>query len=136
MALSFSECIGVPLAEPDASALTYPFSYLDDYGVQEETFVKGLLGEENCDAGKFPNNIDAYYWIYKGCNDEQPWYCLCKLDNGNYAFYKAWCDYTGFDCQGGMYLIVSRDLKRLFEEGLTDSERKLCIKDKQMASDK
>jgi hypothetical protein len=130
MSLSFSEVIAVPLAEPETSSLKYPFSYIG----WNDVFVSGLLGEEPCDAGKFPDNIETYYWIYEGSNDETPWYCLCKLDNGNYAFYKAWCDCSGFDGQSEMDLIVSRDLKRLFEEGLTDSERELCIEDKRRAS--
>lgn len=133
------ELVSIPIEAPDKKALEYPFSFISvtddedkwgtDYKIKD--FSKGLLGEEKCDPGKFPDNIIEFYWIYEGTNDEEPWRCLCKLDNNNYAYYTALCDYTGFDCQGGMTLIVSKDLKRLFYEGLTESERKKCLKDKE-----
>ena len=132
------ELICTPIADPDKDALKYPFSYIagseeekgwcDGYDVDD--FVEGLLGEEKCDAGKFPDNIAEFYWLHEGHNDEDAWQLLCKLDNSNYAFYTAWCDYTGFDCQGGMKLIVSKDLKRLLYEGLTERSRALCLKEK------
>lgn len=131
------ELVSAPIADPNKSALTYPFSFIkgsddegwcDDYDTTD--FSEGLLGEEKCDAGKFPNNIVEFYWLHEGRNDDDAWELLCKLDNGNFAFYTAWCDYTGFDCQGGMKLIVSKDLKRLFYEGLTERQRELCLKEK------
>ncbi len=129
--------ISAPIADPDWDALEYPFSFIKgsedagwcaDYEVNE--FTEGLVGEEKCEAGNFPNNIAEFYWIFEGHNDEEAWKVLCKLDNGNYALYLAWCDYTGFDCQGGMKLIVSKNLSRLFYEGMTESQRYQCLKDK------
>jgi hypothetical protein len=131
------ELVNTPIANPDKAALKYPFSYIagskdegwcGDYDTAD--FTEGLLGEEKCDAGKFPDNIVEFYWLHEGHNDEDAWQLLCKLDNGNFAFYCAWCDYTGFDCQGGMKLIVSKDLKRLFYDGLTQIQRYQCLKDK------
>lgn len=131
------DLVCTPIAEPDKSALTYPFSFLAgdeencwSTSYDTDDFCEGLIGEEKCAAGKFPDNIVEYYWIHEGHNDEDAWELLCKLDNGNFAFYSAWCDYTGFDCQGGMKLIVSKDLKRLFYEGLTERQRELCLKEK------
>ncbi len=133
------ELVSTPIAEPDKKAFSYPFSCISCgeeqlWGPAYDTddFCQGLLGEEPADrnCGKFPENIVEFYWLHEGHNDEDAWECLCKLDNGNYAFYTAWCDYTGFDCQGGMKLIVSKDLKRLFYEGLTERSRALCFKEK------
>lgn len=132
------ECeLFTPIPEPDKTVLEYPFSFIADLGKKAcyyeydiNDFSKGLLDEEKCDAGNFPKNIVEFYWLHEGHNDEEPWYCLCKLDNGNYAYYTAWCDYTGFDCQGGMELIVSKDLNRLFNQGLGKKERELYMKDK------
>ena len=120
-----------PIPAPEMAILEYPFSFIreDGNGWSANDFSDGLLGDEKCDAGKFPNNITEFYWVSEGCNDEAPWELLCKLDNGNYAFYSAWCDYTGFDCQGGMKLIVSQDKTRLFYEGLTESQRAKCLAD-------
>ena len=129
--------ISTPIAEPDKAAMKYPFSFIagsEDEGWCGEyntaDFTEGLLSEEKCDAGKFPDNIVEFYWLHEGHNDEDAWQLLCKLDNGNFAFYSAWCDYTGFDCQGGMKLIVSKDLKCLFYDGLTDAQRTTCLKEK------
>jgi hypothetical protein len=130
--------IFTPLETPKKEQLSYPFSYILGNNVEDEynelystsDFAKGILGEEKCECGNFPNNIVEFYWIHEGENDEEPWECLCKLDNGNYAFYSASCDYTGFDCQGGMNLIVSKDRERLFNEGMTSSQRARCRIDK------
>ena len=130
------------IPDPDKSMLEYPFSFIirgssssdDDDDVFESyylnDFARGLLDEEKCDCGDFPNNISEYYWIHEGKNDDESWLCLCRLDNGCYAFYSASCDYTGFGCQGGMTLIVSKDIKKLFYEGLHDKYRNMCIADK------
>ena len=137
------ELVSTPIAEPDKAAFSYPFSCIG--GAEEQSwcptydtddFCTGLLGEEDdgLSSGKFPDNIVEFYWLHEGHNDEDAWECLCKLDNGNFAFYTAWCDYTGFDCQGGMKLIVSKDLKRLFYEGLTERSRALCLKEKKNPS--
>ena len=133
------ELVSTPIAEPDKAAFSYPFSCIST-GEEEswcesydtDDFCKGLLGEEADDltCGKFPDNIVEFYWLHEGHNDEDAWECLCKLDNGNFAYYSAWCDYTGFDCQGGMKMIVSKDLKRLFYEGLTERSRANCLKEK------
>ena len=129
--------VSTPIAEPDRCAFNYPFSCISDeedsyYHYNTDDFCTGLLGEEKdgLSCGKFPDNIVEFYWLHEGHNDEDAWECLCKLDNGNFAYYTAWCDYTGFDCQGGMKMIVSKDLNRLFYEGLTERSRALCLKEK------
>jgi len=130
--------VSMPIVKPTRSVLKYPFSYIrgskyyngwcNNYKTSQ--FSGGLVAEEPCDVGKFPDNISDIYWFHEGKNDEDAWLLLCKLDNGNYAFYSAWCDYTGFDCQGGMKLIVSKDIKRLFYDGMTEAQRTLCLKEK------
>lgn len=122
----FYPAIFHPIVAPNKKVLEYPFSYIGygtDYRVSG--FQRGLIDEAPLDCGDFPNNITQFFWISEGKNDERPWYCLCQLDNGIYAFYRAFCDYTGFDCQGGMQLFVSRDLRKLFYEGMTSKEREL-----------
>jgi hypothetical protein len=133
------EMVCTPIVDPDKSALTYPFSFIAHSNEEDwnrcykvDNWSEGLLAEEKCDAGNFPNNITEFYWLHEGHNDDDAWELLCRLDNGNFAFYSAWCDYTGFDCQGGMKLIVSKDLKRLFYEGLTERQRELCFKEKKI----
>lgn len=113
-----------PIPSPDKEKLEYPFSFIgDDNAFCVKDFVSGILTEDQPDPGNFPHNIVEYYWIHEGCNEEEDWMCLCRLDNGNFAFYRAGCGYTGFECTGGMKLIISKDLQRLFYEGLTEFQR-------------
>ena len=133
-----------PLESPNSDALEYPLSFLEkssretprfdslcqNYSVK--AFCEGLLGEDAFDVGDFPRNITEYYWIHQGVNDETPWYLLCGINAPTgpaYAFYTAACDYTGFDCQGGMRMWVSRDAKNLFYS-LTEEQRRMCLEEK------
>jgi hypothetical protein len=126
---SSDEIINVftPILKPNEELLEYPFSFIDDHDYITKDFCKGLPDEEPLDCGNFPKNITEYYWIHEGENDEEPWMCLCKLTNDCYVFYSASCDYTGFDCQGGMKMIISKDKERLFNMGLTYRQRKIII---------
>jgi hypothetical protein len=47
-----------------------------------------------------------------------------------YAYYTAWCDYTGFDCQGDMILTVSRDPVALICKGITPDIRNIFLREK------
>ena len=119
-----------PIATPNRKALEYPFSFIgEEHYYIPHTFCKGLPDEEPLDCGAFPNNIIEYYWIHEGENDEEDWMCLCKLNNDCYVFYSASCDYTGFDCQGGMEMIISKDINKLFNSGMCEKNRSMYFKD-------
>lgn len=139
-----------PLENPNTDILAYPFSYIDEsndggdsddfnneYCVKD--FCKGLPSEAPFNIGKFPYNITEYYWIHEGKNDEEAWQLFCKIKlpeivngcNEAYAYYSASCDYTGFDCQGGMDLIVSLSAKNLFYD-LPERTRELFIAEKRV----
>ena len=111
-----------PIDAPSREALEYPFSFIDTL-FEVDNMTYGILDEESCSAGNFPNNITEYYYVREGWNDGDAWECMCKLDNDCYVFYSANCDYTGFDCQGGMNLIISKSQKSLFYTGITDAQR-------------
>jgi hypothetical protein len=54
--------------------------------------------------------VDRILWFYPGCNDADPWNLLFQTTvPGLYGYYTAWCDYTGFDCRGGMDLYVAHN---------------------------
>jgi hypothetical protein len=95
---------------------------IGDYNYTIENIVNPLVTQSSEEAitlaGEFPSNIVEWIWSSPGQNDENPWLLLCKLNTGAYAFYRAWCDYTGFDCQGGMKLIVSSNLADVIEYGM------------------
>ena len=132
--------IAEPIPAPTKAELDYPFSFIipseDEYVMTSfilGEIVQGLPSEEPIDPGNFPHNIVEYYWVHEGMNDEEPWYCLAKLDNGAFIFYTASCDYTGFDCQGGMGLTIASSLEKLVAYEMTEQQRELCIKDKTAA---
>jgi hypothetical protein len=124
-----SEIAFTPLTNPDTSKLDYPFEFIDIYDPTE--FIRGIPTDtDKSDPGDFPNNITEYYWIREGENDGDAWELLCKLDNDCYVFYSASCDYTGFDCQGGMKAYISKDKNTLFYMGMSEEERTRCLEDK------
>jgi hypothetical protein len=97
---------------PIPEHLEYPFQFLgNEYPVEVTPILSNDPGE--LDVEDFPANIDHYYWVHEGVNDEEPWLTLCKLKNGLYVFYKGECDYTGFDCQGDMRIYAAKDPKDL-----------------------
>jgi len=107
---------------PNIESLEYPFSFILEGDYDVEDFIIPMPGEPDEDAGNFPNNIQEYIWVYEGANDEEPWLAIVKLDNGNYAFYRGECDYTGFDCQGAMELYISKSLDTLVRMAMTNED--------------
>jgi hypothetical protein len=95
--------------------LEYPLSYLDEYG-GIDYIHRDLVGQEHIELDPaFPNTIAEYLWIHEGENDGEPWKAVALLKDGVFVFYKAECDYTGFDCQGNMMLWAARDLATLLD---------------------
>jgi hypothetical protein len=126
----------IPLYNPQLSKLQYPFSFISQFDNDDalyitKNFIRPIPTDTTqSDPGNFPNNIKEYYWIREGENDGNPWELLCKLDNDCYVFYSACCDYTGFDCQGGMRAYISKDKDAIFNMGMNEEERKRCLQDK------
>jgi hypothetical protein len=111
--------------------MDYPFSQIsqksDDpyyyYDVAE--ILKPILvetPEEKADPGPFPTNIQDYFWIQPGENEGQDWIACGTLTNGAFFFYKGWCDYTGFDCQGGMDLYVSKSWANIVNHAMIQDD--------------
>jgi hypothetical protein len=132
----------IPLYNPSTENLNYPFSFI---GRSEDKnalyvakdFIRPIPTDKTqSDPGNFPNNITEYYWIREGENDGDSWELMCKLDNDCYVFYSASCDYTGFDCQGGMKAYISKDKNAIFYMGMNEEERKRCLQDKNIYIDK
>ena len=121
MASRKESTISIGVGIPNKLWYTYPFSAIEPL---DSIFIP-IIGEKESvlDAGDFPNNISKYIWGEEGENDFVDWILLCKLNNGKYAYYTAWCDYTGFDCQGGMKLYISSKLKTLVKMAMDDKNR-------------
>ena len=57
-----------------------------------------------------------------GANDEYSWYWIVKLNSGKFALMTGWCDYTGWDCQSGLYLGGTFDSALLAAESAPEVE--------------
>ena len=103
------------------TAFEYPFETIgsDDRYILSEMYVpmfdKNMKSKKiDLRKVKIPKNITEVYWYKEGIPDEADWEFLGKIKYGKsfkYIYFVAWCDYTGFDCQGGMkfYLDDSRE---------------------------
>ena len=135
------------IAYPDADALAAPFSYIGEESKGEgedegegdggydhynpSSFIRGLPTEPPSEIKSFgKESIKEYYWIHQGTPDEDAWHCLGLLKDGHYFYYTASCDYSGFDCQGSMRMFISKDKKKLWEEGLTSWQREMMLADR------
>jgi hypothetical protein len=107
------------------SVLDEPFGYIGElYDIDE--FMRTLpVDTVLSEPGDFPNNIEEFYWIKEGAHDEEFWEAVGKLTNGSYFFYTAGCDYTGFDCQGTMKLILSPYFANLVQYGMPEASYQL-----------
>ena len=108
----------------DYESFNYPFSEMYDL----KTINTKILTLPLLKPGKFPKNIKEWLWSYPGENYGHPWYLLCKLKNNNYALYIAWCDFTGFDCSGGMKLYIAKDLENIINYAMSNYIYNLYIK--------
>jgi hypothetical protein len=124
--------IGINKFKPIKKWYKYPFSVInnDNNDYKLENIFTSIPGQKQKlkDLGDFPNNIEEFIWGQKGKNDEEDWFLLCKLDNNNYVYFHAWCDYTGFECQGGMKVYVSKKLNNLINYAMSNQEYDLYIK--------
>jgi hypothetical protein len=100
----------------------YPFGCINDgYSGYEMQMSDELPGEPVLPVNGFPKNIREWLWASPGSNDEAPWWLLGSLESGVYFFYDAWCDYTGFDCQGHMSIYASEKLETLIVKAMSEA---------------
>ena len=110
--------------------MLYPYSCIGDEWMAyriEDIRRPILVEEKEADAGNFPTNIQEHFWIRPGENDGDDWLSCGVLNNGAYFFYTGGCDYTGFDCQGGMSLWVSNSWQNIVEHAMSEGEYELYL---------
>ena len=88
-----------------------------------ESIVRPMPGVDAAPLGDFPNNIQDYFWLNDGKNDEHPWYLLARLDNGTFVFLAASCNYSGFECTGQIVVYAATDLQALYDNGMPEAAR-------------
>lgn len=113
------------MTHPNTTLLDEPYTYLNESPEYEVASIirRPPVDNDTLSAGDFPANVAEYYWIRGGEHDEQPWCALGRLKTGVYFYFTAWCDYTGFDCRGGMNLWLSKTRESVISHGMNDSER-------------
>lgn len=95
----------------------YPLSCIGDPSYELSSIfrpdIHNNLSVEHADH--FPSSITGYLYYQIGHCDEESWILLGLLDNGLFFQFEASCDYTGFDCQGGMSLYLGRTLLEILD---------------------
>ena len=117
--------------QEDASliALHYPFGYLRSGEYILADIITPLAMQQDIDVGDFPSNVAEVVWAHEGVKDEEPWYAFARLTSGLYVYYTAWCDYTGFDCRGGMKLYCSRNRATLIQFAMEERAYQQYLKE-------
>ncbi len=108
--------------------MSYPYGYINDEyetrynleNIRRHIFIEKK--EESAEVGDFPKNIRRHFWVSCGERDERPWISCGQLNNDAYFFYTGSCDYTGFDCQGGMRLYVSKKWENIVDHAMTQGD--------------
>ncbi len=118
------------MSEHQVDKFRYPFrSCCGDY-VDCPLELRHIPHRASKPIGDFPKNIKRWIWSRPGERDEESWDCIVELEQEakyefvRYAYFTAWCDYTGFDCQGGAHAIVTSKVEDLIEFALTEAEYK------------
>ena len=75
------------------------------------------------ELGDFPKNIQHYYWISDGKNDDHPWRALCRLSTGLFVYITASCAFSGFACEGDIHIYGATSLQTLIEHGMAEDAR-------------
>ncbi len=81
--------------------------------------VPGYAG--NCKWGM--DDIESIPYSSEGENDGLDWIAVLYLKDERYVFMSAGCDYTGWDCQAGGRSLVSDDVGKLIDLGITLEEK-------------
>ena len=108
--------------------MSYPYCYINneyETRYELENIRRPILAEkeeDRAEVGDFPSNIRRHFWVSCGQRDERPWVSCGQLDNDAYFFYTGSCDYTGFDCQGGMRLWVSKKWENIIDYAMSQGE--------------
>ena len=71
-----------------------------------------------------PDEISEILFSEEGENDGESWVLICRLNNNNYAFLSAGCDYTGWDCQAGGESYMRESFDDLLRWDLTSRDRR------------
>lgn len=75
------------------------------------------------ELGDFPRNIQDYYWLEDGLNEEYPWCALMRLTTGLYIYVKASCAFSGFEKTGDIAIYAANHPQTLIDYGMSQEDR-------------
>lgn len=114
-----------------SESMRYPYMYVNDEYQEHyslENILRPIVVEvEGAEVGDFPKNIQEHFWVRSGENDGDSWLSCGQLTNGSFFYYTGSCDFTGFDCHGGMNLWVSSTWKNIVDNAMSQAEYELYM---------
>lgn len=124
------------VGEHDKKEFEYPF---ENSGFEEKHIPHAVSKP----LGNFPHNIKRWIWSSAGENDGDSWELIAELEEepevycegSRYVYYTAWCDYTGFDCQGYGYTFVASNVEYIIEYALGNAEYDRYIEETEPAEE-
>lgn len=104
----------------------------DDYDWQQAFFfgnnVNAVLGDDSCPSDTFTlDDVEKLLAADPGENDGAYWVAIVVLKDGRFAYIRAGCDYTGWDCQSWGEAFVSGSFTRLWQYGVDEFEKTRLI---------
>ena len=122
--------IRYPKYTPTIKDLEEPLSFMDDpdFDYSVEDSWKKNFHLDGTIPKSFPENISKLLWTHPGEHDEENWYAIGQLDNKQFFFFKAGCDYTGFDCQGFIEIYTDHSYQQLLMFAMDEADYKMYVK--------
>jgi len=107
--------------------------YICDNGGKVCNYKKTYHYDENYKPSIDPKqllnmaNWNKVYYYQEGENDSDEWVIVCKTKDDIYIYFRASCDYTGFDCQGGGMVSFSKNKNNFWNLGLDNFGRTMVL---------
>jgi hypothetical protein len=89
---------------------------------------------EQCARLRDRDKIAHVLAVQNGEKDEDNWLLLFECTDGTFVYFDAWCDYTGFGCQGDLKYESSKDFDHLWNHCLDQQARLIVYLDVDEAS--
>lgn len=105
----------------------YPLAYYTEENYRNIPTVDLNRQDNDNSCKNFPHNISKVIAKRPGENDGAAWILVGQLENNSFFYFHAWCDYTGFDCKGGITLHICDDYDLLINNALSDKEIKILF---------
>lgn len=104
----------------------YPLSCIEE-GWKSDNVDCAKLGFGELKELLNVDNFSHFYFWRPGERDEECWTFLVRHSNGLYVHFNAGFCYTGFEWGGFGWVAYAKDIKKLWDYGMTNSDRDLIL---------